>query len=52
MEHLITNLITQGCTFPPDACTTLWKTWHWIFWAGFFLGIIGGAASYFAKPAD
>lgn len=52
MDQVIMNLMMQGVVLSQDMCTILWKAWHWTFWAGFFLGLLGAVVSFFSKAPE
>ena len=52
MEHLILNSIIQASTAAPADVSSACSCWDWLFWIGFFAGLIGGVVSFFKRPIE
>lgn len=52
MEDLIARTVVNACTFPPEWSAMTCSFWHWAFWAGFVIGVVGSAVSFFLKGSD
>lgn len=52
MEDLIARTAVQTCALSPEYSAMLCSFWHWSFWAGFALGVVGGVVGLFLRRSE
>ncbi len=50
METILANELIQTGSASSSTWTALCAYWHWAFWLGFAVGLVGALIGFFMKP--